>query len=90
MDIVGMIKKSYRGYGSLFSDKFRETFLKGDNKLVRELKFLIFCCCFCMTRILIDFSLQLWVSIVVVVITTIILLSIHLWRKNKIRSEFSA
>jgi hypothetical protein len=34
MDIVGMIKKSYRGYGSLFSDKFRETFLKGDNKLV--------------------------------------------------------
>lgn len=34
MDIAGMIKKSYRGYGTLFSDKFIETFLKGDNKLV--------------------------------------------------------
>jgi hypothetical protein len=34
MDIVGMIKKSYRGYGSLFSDKFIEYF-KGDSKLVK-------------------------------------------------------
>lgn len=34
MDIVGLIKKSYRGYGSLFSDKFKETFLKEDSRNV--------------------------------------------------------
>lgn len=34
MDIVGLIKKSYRGYGSLFSDKFKETFLLSDSRNV--------------------------------------------------------
>lgn len=30
MDIVGLIKKSYRGYGSLFSGKFKEAIVKED------------------------------------------------------------
>lgn len=36
MDIVGLIKKSYRGYGSLFSDKFKEMFLREDARNVRS------------------------------------------------------
>ncbi|CRL04334.1 CLUMA_CG017428, isoform A [Clunio marinus] len=62
MDVVGLIKKSYRGYGTLFSDKFRETFLKEDTK-------------------------NIWIALSIVVLTTIIFLSIHLWRKNKIRKQ---
>lgn len=46
MDIVGLIKKSYRGSGSLFSDKFRETFLKGDTRNVSFAKsYDKICCC---------------------------------------------
>lgn len=45
MDLVGMIKNSYRGYGSLFSDKFKETFLKEDSRNVSS-QFILICCCF--------------------------------------------
>lgn len=45
MDLVGMIKNSYRGYGSLFSDKFKETFLKEDSRNVSSQFILICCCC---------------------------------------------
>lgn len=34
MDIVGLIRKGYRGYGSLFSDKFKETIAKEDARNV--------------------------------------------------------
>lgn len=54
MDIVGLIKKSYRGYGSLFSDKFREAFLKGDSRNV-NCEFIFVCCC-SLLKFSIDFS----------------------------------
>jgi hypothetical protein len=37
-----MIKKSYRGYGTIFSDKFTETFLRDDSRNVSRKFFIIF------------------------------------------------
>ncbi|KAG5683909.1 hypothetical protein PVAND_013168 [Polypedilum vanderplanki] len=62
MDIVGIIKKSYRSYGSLFSDDFI-AFIKESSQN------------------------HIWITIIVILLTTCILIACYLWRKNQLRKQ---
>jgi Flp pilus assembly protein TadB len=91
MDLLEYIRQSYRGKGSSVLDTFA-VFSKDSTNVSSSAKVILVCCCF-LSEILIDFPFtfgpQIWIAIVIVIITSVILISVFLWRKKKIRSKFS-
>jgi putative solute:sodium symporter small subunit len=91
MDLAGLIKKGLRGETPSIPDNLK-VFSLDDSTSVSSSKSYYG---FVVASIIDYFSLvaeldfQIWIAIVVALVTTIILVSIYLWRKNKIRSKFS-
>lgn len=91
MDLAGRIKKGFRVDGSSLSDNFKEIWLDDSTSVSfgekKEEKFVVEHYRLTFSSRELDF--QIWIAIGVALVSTVILLSIYLWRKNKIRSKFS-